>query len=721
MAIRSNKGACFACAVYDFLACIACAALVSLGFTQPAFAYVDPSVMTYTVQALAGVAVALSAVAGVAFRRGRKALMRTLNIDENARKEKEGPVHRLNGAGQPILTEAEQVATQPKPTRAEKVAKLSWPSRLWRSCLASILIVGTIMLVAPAELVASGASSLAFTLGDVWRPLLTNACIAAAVLALAMSLFQGKAFDFVFTIAVALSLCLYLQVMVFNQTLGAADGSAFHLENHLEITVVSTIVFAALLIGAVVLFVKARPASRLVGTFACVALIVIQGAGVASLWVNPANMAATPLVTSNKTASAIGDAVITKEGIYEVSPSHNVVVFALDTFDVVDLDDLLRTDPDILDEMTGFTYFSNSTGFCAPTRYGVPFLLTGIWPKTTETWDEFLTRRYPASTLTDDIVKQGYSLYVYTDTPGRGGMEHLAKLATNIHAVNENRALTNSSFNMDGALRMVYQMALYRGMPWLLKEPFWFYTDQVNQAAYDVEVFEEEAEVSDRVGGTTPYIMDDAAFFKQLSNRHLKVYDDGAKGSVHFIHLVGLHTPYTIDEHALRSDEETTRYQQAKGSLLIVDEYLRQMKELGVYDDATIIITADHGMWPWEDTIEQSESDGDMAGGPIMLVKRPGAADQSSQPCQVSEARTGFLDYPATLIEAVGGDTARYGTTVFEANDPERVRTYLWPVHNGTIDFTIYEYAIDGEVSDWSAWRRTGNEWPFNSPATNAL
>ena len=74
-------------ALYDFTTLLVVAFIASFAFTQVAWAYVDPSVMTYTIQALAGVAVALSAVAGVAFRRGRKHLYKLLDIDENAKKQ----------------------------------------------------------------------------------------------------------------------------------------------------------------------------------------------------------------------------------------------------------------------------------------------------------------------------------------------------------------------------------------------------------------------------------------------------------------------------------------------------------------------------------------------------------------------------------------------------------------------------------------------------------
>ena len=55
-----------ALALHDALYAAALAAVWVLVPAAPALAYVDPSVMTYTIQALAAVAVALSAVLGVA-------------------------------------------------------------------------------------------------------------------------------------------------------------------------------------------------------------------------------------------------------------------------------------------------------------------------------------------------------------------------------------------------------------------------------------------------------------------------------------------------------------------------------------------------------------------------------------------------------------------------------------------------------------------------------
>ena len=52
-------------------------------------AYVDPSVMSYTVQAIAGVAIALGVVLGVVWRKVKKGANKALGRDENSGKEVE--------------------------------------------------------------------------------------------------------------------------------------------------------------------------------------------------------------------------------------------------------------------------------------------------------------------------------------------------------------------------------------------------------------------------------------------------------------------------------------------------------------------------------------------------------------------------------------------------------------------------------------------------------
>ena len=52
--------------------------------------YIDPSVMTYTIQAIAGVAIAVGAAVGIHVRKAKKKIAEKMNIDENRNKEVEG-------------------------------------------------------------------------------------------------------------------------------------------------------------------------------------------------------------------------------------------------------------------------------------------------------------------------------------------------------------------------------------------------------------------------------------------------------------------------------------------------------------------------------------------------------------------------------------------------------------------------------------------------------
>lgn len=60
-----------------------------LMFGLNANAYIDPSVMTYMIQVVAGIVVAVGAIVGVYFRKAKKKVNEKLGIDENKNKEVE--------------------------------------------------------------------------------------------------------------------------------------------------------------------------------------------------------------------------------------------------------------------------------------------------------------------------------------------------------------------------------------------------------------------------------------------------------------------------------------------------------------------------------------------------------------------------------------------------------------------------------------------------------
>lgn len=67
--------------------------LVGVGFTftfcENVQAYIDPSVMTYAIQAGAGIIIAIGAVVGIYWHKAKKKISNKLGIDENKNKEVE--------------------------------------------------------------------------------------------------------------------------------------------------------------------------------------------------------------------------------------------------------------------------------------------------------------------------------------------------------------------------------------------------------------------------------------------------------------------------------------------------------------------------------------------------------------------------------------------------------------------------------------------------------
>lgn len=57
--------------------------------------YIDPSVTTFIIEAVAGIVIAGGAVISVALRKAKKKINTALNIDENSKKEVEDEIEEI--------------------------------------------------------------------------------------------------------------------------------------------------------------------------------------------------------------------------------------------------------------------------------------------------------------------------------------------------------------------------------------------------------------------------------------------------------------------------------------------------------------------------------------------------------------------------------------------------------------------------------------------------
>ncbi len=699
---NTNRKLVPALALHDGLYAVALTAVWVLVPATPALAYVDPSVMTYTIQALAAVAVALSAVLGVAFRRTRRALMRLLHIDEDAGRVAEPAVSRIDPAGKPAADAAAREAlaaaggnARGEGRRAPREA-VKWPKRLLLALVVSVSLTITYFVVAPFELLAANTADLTYGLNSVWPAIVRAGLLVAVVLALVVSVTRGRAFDVVLALVSAVTLCGYLQAMFLNGTLPITNGGLVDWGLYKEPMVVSFAVWAALIAAAVVVAALKPSVSRLLNAVLAGVLIIIQSVAIASIWLNPDT---APVPKSQET-------VYTEQGLFDVSSKKNVVVIVLDMTDTQYVEETFADNPTMFDALDGFTWYQNSVGSLAPTRYGCSYLLTGQLPQEGEDFQDYVKSSVSRSTYLKDISDLGYDIGVYSDagSVSHGDPSAFAGLAKNVHPLDDGG---ESGLDEKGTVRVMYKAALYRDLPWMIKPFLWYYTDELNQR---MSTPKEEADDL----GDVPYNFDDPSFYAQLKTRGLSINNDGETGSFRFIHLLGAHFPYTMDAQGERVDGETTYDQQLLGSFKIVSTYLDDLKELGVYDNTTVIVTADHGRIDFmSDTpIERPTS-------PILFVKPAGAAHTGLS----IDATTPVWapDVLATVIDQVsnGNQTlvAKYGTPAYNVAatfDDKRERAFDAPTWDGNYTPHMYQFSVIGPVEDWSSWQLTGVTWETN-------
>jgi hypothetical protein len=670
----------------------AISACLLTAMATPALAYVDPSVMTYTIQALAAVAVALSAVLGVAFRRTRKALMRILHIDEGAKRVAEPAVSRIDPAGKPAVDASarEDLAAMGGSALGgskRRTPSLPWGRRLVLALLACAFLVLTVLVVAPLELVAGSSDSLLFGIKQVWQVVVVAGLVVSVVSGLAISAVRGRAFDVVVAIVVAFGVGAYVQVLFMNSSLPVADGNLVDWTQYNKITAISLLVWATILVAFLVFAVKRPRIERAVSAVLSVALIIVQVTGVVGI------------VT--KAASEPESITITEKGLFDVSGKKNVVCFVLDMTDTADAKQAYADNSNMLNGLDGFTWYQNSTGSMIPTRYGIPSLLTGARPQEGEDAADFLSSMYTNSNFLDDVAAQGYTTDIYSDSADwiDGWSEYLGQHAENFESTSD---VAKGALDRQGTLRILYQCALYRDMPWIAKPFFWFYTDQINQGM--------TASTSGTSPDLTPYIMDDPAYYQALKENGLSINDEDA--SFRFIHLVGTHWPYTMDADGNKVAESSDWESQMVGAFKIVRTYLDELKRLGLYDSTTVIITADHGVWYLTPDVLDGVST------PIIFVKPAQSAEADTVPCQISQQPVSHYDLQATMLKGMGASQdvlnhyGEYNQAIEDRRDPaDRLRYYLMTTSNGKFDTGWREYQISGDSQDFANWHLDGNDW----------
>lgn len=528
----------------------------------------------------------------------------------------------------------------------------------------------TLLFFSPMEVFMGNRVEFSFRYGDCWPRLLLFA-FAAFFLGTALELLLFRRFlPAVNALIFTGTLAFYLQSLVLNGAIGDFTGDNPVYEKSLKLT--NLLVWAAIFLLVLGCFavLKKKKISGFNGgaAFAAGALILMQTAGFFSM------------ALQMPSSEPMKDNYLTEEGSLTVSAGDNVILFVVDTCDEAYVDEAMKTYGSMLDGFEGFTLYANHTSVFSRTFPSLPYLLTGEYFWFDEPMEDYIHKAYTASSFLPEIAKKA-EIRIFTDDPYVDWS--VRPIVANSRATEEGASLSTVQL-----LRCMLKVSFYRGMPYALKERFWYTSYQLNQRIMQYA----DAQRS----------FDDAYFRQRIEEEGLSLQESGKDG-FRLYHLMGPHYGCHLDE----TGHDTAEMDPVKatcGSFRIIAAYLEEMKRLGVYDNATIILTADHGKaYANVETMELDE-----AQPCLLMVKQKGAARTS---LRISRAPVSHTDLAPTILKGLGLPHAERAVDEIGENE-ERSRLYYFTTFISDIDgeIALREYRVDGDAADYANWTLTGND-----------
>lgn len=528
----------------------------------------------------------------------------------------------------------------------------------WEAAPAVGAWIITVGIFLPNELYISNAGEFAAPYREFFWILMSGSLIVGLFLMVAAVLLLPREFYKPFALAgTGVSIMTYIQGSFLNGKLHELTGEEQMWPAGVRLA--NALIWIAV-IGMIVIGGSRKAVIGKICRGACIYIALIEIATLGYL-----------LVTKDNSNARSQEAMTTQEALM-LAEDENIVVFILDAFDSSYFDTILDENAEFVQPLADFTYYSDAASQYAHTSTAIPYLLEGVDVQEDGT-----------STRTDALMslhRQGYELGIYTEA---------YMLSDGLLAATANyREDIERKSDYGNTITVMLRTSMYKTAPFAIKSRYVYSEADIDGISRAREAWN---------------IYNDLPFYQMLKSDGLTV-NAGCKSAFRFYHMAGAHAPFCLTEDMQydKTGREGSLFGQAKASLKIVYEYLEQMKALGKYDSATIIITTDHGQTPQNDLIT-----GEMRqpSAPLMLVKEAGSHQAV---LAVNEAPVAQSELMPTILKAAGIDWAKYGRTFSEvADDEERERTYkdvYFKKEEGGYQNYYIEYLIEGDVKNINNW-----------------
>jgi hypothetical protein len=136
----------------------------------------------------------------------------------------------------------------------------------------------------------------------------------------------------------------------------------------------------------------------------------------------------------------------------------------------------------------------------------------------------------------------------------------------------------------------------------------------------------------------------------------------------------------------------------AHASFVILNEYFNQMKQLGIYDDSTIIITADHGIR--ESAMSTGTLNKEVTSA--LLIKPANSYDDLKID---SFSELSHKNFGASILEFAGLPHEDFGVSYFDVINSGGTQVREWWYDSISVDNVMGgRFVIEGDANDFDNW-----------------
>jgi hypothetical protein len=611
---------------------------------MPVYAYIDPSVMTYAIQAIAGIAVALGTFFSLYWRKVKKWLIREMDLNETAKSGSESD--ELYYYDPSCMDEAKTITVSSK---TDKQAETENGNSFIRDLIPALWLAaaGCFMLCiyGPLEIFMNNKNEFWFDFSVLFPQLLRMFVIfilAVMILAAVVRKISRKAYKILLWIASTILVGMLIQGTFLVKNMPPMDGTAIDWSVYKTDNLISALMF--ILIGGAILYGLLKLSQKgyffvIKGISACTAVLM-------------AVMLAIVTVTTNGTA-AKKIMLISDDGIYEYSDKTNYIVLVLDALDGAKFSEVLEKHPEYRTQFEDFTFFPDTMSLYPFTSRAIPHMLTGEVYENEGDFTEFTTQAMDNSEFLKKLEDADYQMGMYEkdlvyDSENVTRFNNIEFGSVQLNPETKNYFMKNQLF-----------LVLFKYLPYGLKQ----------YVPIDLNAFDGLMDNS--------FMVYNSIFVENLRDADIKTTDSN---QFKFIHLEGAHVPFKYNaDVTIRPDYDGTYELNIEACATLTDYYLTRLKEAGVYDNSVIIVLADHG---YSEDLSGIPGILDRS-NPFLMVK----GIHEKHPFEISEQPVTYLDLSEALERLLDGETA---DTAFSFEQNPDGRRYL-----------MYEYEKEDHMEEY--------------------